>query len=197
LVPDWFWAVFAASVGSIPPLLVFLTLYTSRKSLQRDEVIRTLRARVETLEQERNELQAKIEELEERLREEERRHLEEMKRREAEWAERLRKQEEACEARVREASRLSSTARTLFEAFRAGVVEISVKGEECDEIEVQPGKILCCRGGECRVVWPEKSTPGEEVVVVRKRAGQKRKQPKQPQPKREEQEEELEEEVEV
>ena len=173
MVPEWFYMLLGGTLASLPPLLAFSVWYTSRKSLERDEVVRTLRARVESLESERRELQAKIAELEARLKDSEARCLEEMKRRDAECNARLRQLEEACEIKVREASRLSSTARTLFEAFRAGVVEPLIKGEECDEIEVQPGKILCCRDNECRVVYPERSQPGEEVII-RKRTGRKR-----------------------
>lgn len=188
MVPEWFWATFAATIASMPPTLIFLTWYTSRKGLERDEVVRAQRARIEELEQKRRELEARVEELEQKLRDVEAEWARKLREKDGECERRVRQLEEACEARVREASRLSSTARTLFEAFKAGVVELSIKGEECDEIEVQPGKILCCKSGECRVVWPERGQPGEEVIVVRKRAANNRNQPRdsgQPRRKRE------------
>ncbi len=181
--------------ASTPPLIAWAVWYSSRKSLQQDEVVRTLRARVETLEKERRELEARVEELEAKLRDTEAEWARKLREKDEECERRVRQLEEACEARVREASRLSSTARTLFEAFRAGVLEVAVKDMECEEVEIQPGKVLCCREGECRVVWPERSRPGEEVIVVKKRVASSQargEQPRQSRRKREKRETELE-----
>ncbi len=105
-----------------------------------------------------------LDELRERVEElrEERRRLE------AALGERQRLLEEAehrCDKRVQEAARMSGVAETIVKAIRAGAIALAAR--ECrGRIIVEPGKVLCEESGGLRVLWPEKASVGEELLVV-------------------------------
>ncbi len=105
-----------------------------------------------------------IEKLEERILslEEEKRRLERrLEEREREFKKILEERDKYWEKRLEEATQVSSAARALYEAVRAGVVRISAEGY--DEVLIHAnGEVLGRRGNELKILWPRKEEKKEE-----------------------------------